>query len=50
MALAGEKLGWKDGVFCFLACLPRATIQGALGALPLNQRFFQALGLAILYI
>eukprot|EP00435_Cladocopium_sp_Y103_P060107 s1948_g21.t2 len=30
-----------DAFFCFLACLPRATIQGALGAVPVNQRFFQ---------
>lgn len=30
-----------DTAFCFLATLPRATIQGALGAVPIHQRFFQ---------
>lgn len=30
----------RDSLFCFLATLPRATIQGALGAVPINQRFF----------
>ncbi|CAE7749622.1 DEK1, partial [Symbiodinium pilosum] len=30
-----------DACFCFLSVLPRATIQGALGAVPVNQRFFQ---------
>jgi len=31
-----------DLVFCFLSCLPRATIQGALGSVPLMQGFFHA--------
>jgi len=35
----GEMLA--DTFFCFLSCLPRATIQGALGAVPVNQRFFE---------
>mmetsp|Transcript_5812 Transcript_5812/g.11646 ORF Transcript_5812/g.11646 Transcript_5812/m.11646 type:complete len:671 (+) Transcript_5812:105-2117(+) len=30
-----------DALFCFLSTLPRATIQGALGAVPSTQRFFQ---------
>ncbi|CAK0844833.1 unnamed protein product, partial [Prorocentrum cordatum] len=30
-----------DALFCFLSSLPRATIQGALGSLPVQQRFFQ---------
>jgi len=29
-----------DSVFCLLCTLPRATIQGALGAVPLHGRFF----------
>lgn len=29
-----------DAAFCFLCTLPRATIQGALGAVPLKARFF----------
>lgn len=29
-----------DTLFCFLCTLPRATIQGALGAVPLKQGFF----------
>lgn len=31
----------QDALFCFLSTLPRATIQGALGAVPVTQRFFQ---------
>lgn len=31
----------QDGLFCFLSTLPRATIQGALGGVPLAERFFQ---------
>jgi hypothetical protein len=30
-----------DVAFCFLSTLPRATIQGALGAVPVTQRFFK---------
>jgi len=29
-----------DTVFCFLSTLPRATIQGALGQVPVTERFF----------
>jgi len=31
----------QDVLFCFLSCIPRATIQGALGSIPVAQRFFQ---------
>eukprot|EP00418_Pyrodinium_bahamense_P099421 CAMPEP_0179031362 /NCGR_PEP_ID=MMETSP0796-20121207/11031_1 /TAXON_ID=73915 /ORGANISM="Pyrodinium bahamense, Strain pbaha01" /LENGTH=597 /DNA_ID=CAMNT_0020727551 /DNA_START=128 /DNA_END=1921 /DNA_ORIENTATION=+ len=31
----------KDAAFCFLATLPRATLQAALGAVPVTARFFQ---------
>eukprot|EP00931_Biecheleriopsis_adriatica_P048761 TRINITY_DN28172_c0_g1_i3.p1 TRINITY_DN28172_c0_g1~~TRINITY_DN28172_c0_g1_i3.p1 ORF type:complete len:585 (-),score=121.45 TRINITY_DN28172_c0_g1_i3:172-1926(-) len=31
---------FSDAAFCFLSTLPRATIQGALGAVPLKQDFF----------
>lgn len=30
-----------DTLFCFLSTIPRATIQGALGSVPVTQRFFQ---------
>lgn len=30
----------KDATFCFLATIPRATLQAALGAVPLSARFF----------
>uniref|UniRef100_A0A7S4R9H3 Cation/H+ exchanger domain-containing protein n=1 Tax=Alexandrium monilatum TaxID=311494 RepID=A0A7S4R9H3_9DINO len=30
-----------DALFCFLSTIPRATIQGALGSVPVSQRFFQ---------
>jgi len=30
-----------DALFCFLSTVPRATIQGALGAVPVTMRFFQ---------
>jgi len=32
-----------DILFCFLSTIPRATIQGALGAVPMTQHFFQHL-------
>mmetsp|Transcript_61003 Transcript_61003/g.196518 ORF Transcript_61003/g.196518 Transcript_61003/m.196518 type:complete len:495 (+) Transcript_61003:905-2389(+) len=31
----------QDALFCFLSTLPRATIQGALGAVPVSEHFFQ---------
>lgn len=46
MALTMKARGRKcsellpDVLFCFLSTLPRATIQGALGAVPVTQRFF----------
>jgi len=34
---------WKnDALFCFLSTLPRATIQGALGPIPVRDRFFHS--------
>merc|ERR1740123_656106 len=30
-----------DSLFCFLSTVPRATIQGALGQVPVSQKFFQ---------
>lgn len=30
----------KDASFCFLATMPRATVQAALGAVPMTERFF----------
>ena len=31
---------WPDAMFCFLSAMPRATIQGALGPVPLVKQFF----------
>jgi len=31
----------QDAMFCFLATLPRATIQGALGQVPITEAFFK---------
>eukprot|EP00439_Symbiodinium_sp_Y106_P032489 s2629_g3.t2 len=31
---------WPDAMFCFLSAMPRATIQGALGPVPLVKKFF----------
>lgn len=43
--LSGHPFDWNilipDALFCFLSTLPRATIQGALGSVPVTQRFFQ---------
>lgn len=39
-----ESTALADALFCFLATLPRATIQGALGAVPVTMRFFQNAG------
>jgi len=34
---------WRsDALFCFLSTLPRATIQGALGPIPVRDRFFHS--------
>jgi hypothetical protein len=38
---AKRSTAFHDAVFCFLSTLPRATIQGALGSVPVTQRFFQ---------
>jgi len=32
----------QDAMFCFLATLPRATIQGALGQVPITESFFKS--------
>eukprot|EP00440_Ansanella_granifera_P036139 gb/GFBE01039211.1/.p1 GENE.gb/GFBE01039211.1/~~gb/GFBE01039211.1/.p1 ORF type:complete len:638 (+),score=84.90 gb/GFBE01039211.1/:1-1914(+) len=34
------KSAWHESLFIFLASLPRATIQGALGQVPITERFF----------
>eukprot|EP00440_Ansanella_granifera_P037612 gb/GFBE01040808.1/.p1 GENE.gb/GFBE01040808.1/~~gb/GFBE01040808.1/.p1 ORF type:complete len:593 (+),score=118.32 gb/GFBE01040808.1/:1-1779(+) len=36
-----ESMVMQDTVFCFLSTLPRATIQGALGQVPVTQHFFR---------
>ena len=35
-----EASRWPDAMFCFLSTMPRATIQGALGPVPLVKHFF----------
>ncbi|CAJ1370789.1 unnamed protein product [Effrenium voratum] len=37
-----EGTWWADAWFCFLSTLPRATIQGALGPIPMRDRFFSS--------
>ena len=35
LALAGTRLDWKERLFCVIAYLPKATVQAAIGSLPL---------------
>lgn len=35
LALAGTRLNWKERVFCIIAYLPKATVQAAIGSVPL---------------
>ncbi|CAK9056830.1 Uncharacterized protein SCF082_LOCUS30576 [Durusdinium trenchii] len=37
-----QRTCWRDAQFCFLSTLPRATIQGALGPIPMRDRFFSS--------
>jgi len=37
---ANKESAVSDAFFCFLATLPRATLQGALGQVPITERFF----------
>lgn len=40
---ANNQQTWRsDALFCFLSTLPRATIQGALGPIPVRDRFFHS--------
>ena len=36
LCLTGTKLNWKERVYCILAYLPKATVQAAIGSLPLS--------------
>lgn len=36
-----ESIVLTDTIFCYLGVLPRATIQGALGQVPITERFFR---------
>lgn len=36
LSLAGSKLNWRERLFCALAYLPKATVQAAIGAIPLQ--------------
>jgi len=38
-----ESMVMTDSAFCFLSVLPRATIQGALGQVPITEQFFNRL-------
>ena len=35
LALAGTRLDWKERLFCIIAYLPKATVQAAIGSVPL---------------
>ena len=35
ISLAGSRLNWKEKIFCIVAYLPKATVQAAIGAMPL---------------
>ena len=35
LALAGTRLDWKEWLFCVIAYLPKATVQAAIGSVPL---------------
>lgn len=35
LALAGTRLDWKERLFCAIAYLPKATVQAAIGSVPL---------------
>ena len=35
LALAGTRLDWKERIFCVIAYLPKATVQAAIGSVPL---------------
>jgi solute carrier family 9B (sodium/hydrogen exchanger), member 1/2 len=36
LATAGSDLNWKERLFCAIAYLPKATVQAAIGAIPLS--------------
>lgn len=36
LALLGTKYNWKEKLFCIIAYLPKATVQAAMGAVPLS--------------
>ena len=36
LALAGTRLVWKERLFCVIAYLPKATVQAAIGSVPLT--------------
>lgn len=41
---ANQRSASADGLFCFLATLPRATIQGAIAGVPMSKHFFSKSG------
>ena len=36
LCVAGTKLSWKERLFCVIAYLPKATVQAAIGSVPLS--------------
>ncbi len=36
LCVAGTKLNWKERIFCVIAYLPKATVQAAIGSVPLS--------------
>ena len=35
LCMAGTKLNWKERIFCMMAYMPKATVQAAIGGLPM---------------
>ncbi|NLO08549.1 MAG: sodium:proton antiporter, partial [Clostridiales bacterium] len=36
ISLAGTSYNWKERLFCVIAYIPKATVQAAMGAVPLS--------------
>jgi len=36
LCVAGTQLSWKERLFCVIAYLPKATVQAAIGSVPLS--------------
>ncbi len=36
VCMLGTKLNWKEKLFCMISYIPKATVQAAIGAVPLS--------------